>query len=317
MKISLCLLAATLVGCSGPGLDRYKELLAADKPVPPATGVRITYLGVNGYLLQSRDATVVIDPFFSKPSAAKVLLGSTLRPDSDRVAWAEKQFLPRQVDLVLVTHGHHDHLFDAPALALKTGARLVASPTSCKLVAKLPADQRPPDDRVTPILTDPSQDSQVLHFGAVTVQALRTEHDHIFGIMPFPGSTVPDHAPRKASDWVLGEPLAFIVTLGGKRIFVSSGSVHAPSAALVREVDLAIIGVALKESRRSFRAHLDVLNPRYVLPSHQDSIFDPVEKGFQFGLSANFDDVLSAYDSSGRARDHLLLLDYWRSWTLP
>ena len=51
------------------GLQRYRDFIVADQDVsfaPPKTGVRITYLGTNAYLLQSRDAALLIDPYFSR-----------------------------------------------------------------------------------------------------------------------------------------------------------------------------------------------------------------------------------------------------------
>ena len=53
-------------------------------------------------------------------------------------------------------------------------------------------------------------------------------------------------------------------------------------------MDLAILGVALPDSRARLHATLERLQPRYVLPSHQDNFFRPLNAGFQFGPFTDF-----------------------------
>ncbi|CAN5174867.1 hypothetical protein BH20VER2_BH20VER2_00060 [soil metagenome] len=80
-------------------------------------------------------------------------------------------------------------------------------------------------------------------------------------------------------------------------------------------IDLAILGVALPDSRRRLAATVRALQPRFILPSHQDDFFIPFDRGFTFGKMTNFPDVLRI-----RAREELpgrlILLDYFRPWTL-
>jgi len=53
-------------------------------------------------------------------------------------------------------------------------------------------------------------------------------------------------------------------------------------------VDLAILGVALPDSRARLPGALEHLEPRYILPSHQDNFFRPLAAGFQFGPLTDF-----------------------------
>ena len=52
-----------------------------------------------------------------------------------------------------------------------------------------------------------------LDIGAPTVHVFPAVHDRILGVMPFPGvrAAVPLRPPRRPSDWVCGEPLAFLI----------------------------------------------------------------------------------------------------------
>jgi L-ascorbate metabolism protein UlaG (beta-lactamase superfamily) len=312
------LLLACLCQCTGPGLKKYRDFVPGDatsSSALPASGVRVTYLGVNGYLLQSRDATVLVDPFFSRMPATSYVFSRNLKPNEGRVNWGMRQ-LPARADLILVTHGHPDHLFDVPIIAQRTGARIVASPTSCNLVRSL---HTVPERQIVPILTQPNPTlatQETRSFGNVTVQALFTEHDRICGmdIMPGRRDSVGE-APKRGKDWVCGETLAFIVSMGGKRIFISSGMVHPLGQANLAPVDLAIVGVALPDPRKCLAETVRILRPRYILPSHQDNFFIAPERGFHFASTSDFDGVIKTLPD-WKPGQNLILLDYFRPWTL-
>lgn len=80
-------------------------------------------------------------------------------------------------------------------------------------------------------------------------------------------------------------------------------------------VDLAILGMALPDSRERLAAALARLQPRYFLPSHQDDFFRPLSAGFQFAPLSDFSRVQR--ESAQQKRSQLILLDYFRPWTLP
>ena len=189
-----------------------------------------------------------------------------------------------------MTHGHFDHLLDVPEIARRTAARVIASPTSCHLsqAAGVSASE-----------TVSLRAGDSVRLGSVRVHALPAVHDLIFGVMPFPGlrASVPRKAPVRPSDWVCGEPLAFLVEIGGKRIYVDSGGTPAALPPMeVGPVDLAILGVSLPDSRKRLVPALRRLRPRYVLPSHQDDFFRPLSDGFRFGSMTNFSAVLRSVE---------------------
>ncbi len=81
-------------------------------------------------------------------------------------------------------------------------------------------------------------------------------------------------------------------------------------------MDLAILGVALPDSRARFTATVRALRPRFTLPSHQDNFFAPFARGFAFGPLTDFRFVIRTQQQQ-QLPGKLILLDYFRPWTIP
>ena len=313
-----CAWGVGLVGSPVSGLLRYHSLVVSDSRAlsplisSPSSGVRVTYLGTNGYLLEASDSTILIDPYFSRIALAPLASNSPIKPNIIQIN-AGMNRLPKRVDAILVTHGHFDHLLDVPEIACRTGASIVASPTSCYLSQAVGA----PASKTFLVRAGDS-----VHFGGTRVHVLPAVHDRIFGMLPFPAvlTAVPQKPPRRPSDWVCGEPLAFLIEIGGKRIYVDAGGTVATlPQATAGPVDLAILGVYLPDSRHRLLPALRRLRPRYILPSHQDDFFRTLSDGFRFGPMTKFNEVLSSvekYQSNSPWAAQLILLDYFAPWTL-
>jgi L-ascorbate metabolism protein UlaG (beta-lactamase superfamily) len=314
-RVGLALKFAVFAFClSAPvasaSLDNYSALVVADSPgakQSPGT-VRVTYLGVNGYQFEASGQALLVDPYFTRVGLTAVALQWRIQPNETRIAFGLQHIRPR-ADAVLVTHAHFDHLLDVPEIMRQTHARLIAGETAANLVISCGID------RNRCLVLAPGSTRVV---GPWRIRVLPAAHDRILGWLPFRGTkTRPGTCPTKASDWRLGEPMAFFVEANGKRIYVDSGgTVEVLPPAEIAPVDLAILGVALPDSRKRFPAAVDRLRPKYVLPSHQDDFFAPAERGFAFGKLSDFNAVARPFQRH-EINSHLILLDYFRPWTIP
>jgi L-ascorbate metabolism protein UlaG (beta-lactamase superfamily) len=296
----------------GAGLGSYSHLVVSDSALRSRDGVRVTYLGTNGYQFEFKGHALLVDPYFSRADLLSVALGSRIQPDASRINDGLRHLAPK-ADAVLVTHGHFDHLLDVPAVMAKTRARLIASTSSVDLAKRAGASS---GDAVKP--------GDVRRIGPWKIRVLSATHDRLFGKVPFdrPPSQAGLSAeasgkarpPQRPADWICGEPLAFLIEVNGQRIYIDSGGTSTQLPPNER-VDLAILGMALPDSRTRLHAALERLRPRYLLPSHQDDFFRPLDAGFQFGQLTDFPFVQR--ESAQQNRTRLILLDYFRPWTLP
>src|SRR5437588_10392994 len=310
IKLSLCALIFS-AQIAHAGLEKYSALVVADKyPFTEAepNAIRVAYLGVNGFQFETNGHALLVDPYFTRVGLLSAGLNRPIQSDPNRVSEGLKHVRPR-VDAVLVTHAHFDHLLDTVEIMRRTRARLGSGPTAVQLVESFGV-LRNECEIVKP--------GNMRRIGRWTIRVFAAQHDRLFGKVPFDKceGKISSKSPVKASDWCVGEPLAFVIEAAGKRIYIDSGGVPgAPPAARTKDVDLAILGVALPDSRDRFVEAVNRLRPRYILPSHQDDMFAPVSRGFTFGKMTNFPALVhesKRKDLPGR----LILLDYFRPWTL-
>ena len=306
--MKLCLFALFLSGqLAYAGLQKYSRLLVADDiddASVPAASIRVTYLGVNGFQFETDGHALLVDPYFTRVGLWAGAFNERIESNPNRVSEGLQHVRPR-VDAILVTHAHFDHLLDAPEIMRRTRARLIAGPTAVRLVTSF---------GISGTACRAVKPGSVQRIGPWTIRVLAAQHDHLLGKIPFSGRP-PASKPAKASDWVLGEPLAFVIEAAGKRIYIDSGGTPgAPPGPNPGIVDLAVLGVALPDSRERFAEAVRQLKPRYIFPSHQDNMFGSFDRGFVFGKMTNFPAI--AREQRQHLPGRLILLDYFRPWTL-
>jgi L-ascorbate metabolism protein UlaG (beta-lactamase superfamily) len=188
---------------------------AATRPAEPAPAARspieLTYTGVAGWQITDGHTTVLTDPFFSRQPIPKDPT-TPVKGDAALVA----KYAPAHADLIVVGHSHFDHLLDAPAVALRTGAQVMGSASTIHYARASGV----PDDHLVPVKGGEDYD-----FGAFSVRAIPSLHSAIgdkHGKGLALGEIIPDGVtlPLTASRFAEGGTLAYLVRLGGHEVLV-------------------------------------------------------------------------------------------------
>ena len=82
--------------------------------------MKFTYLGHSSFLLEIKDTKILFDPFISGNELAKDLV------DINTI----------EADYIFISHGHADHVADAPAIAIRTGSKVIAAYEVCGWLEK-------------------------------------------------------------------------------------------------------------------------------------------------------------------------------------
>jgi len=85
--------------------------------------MQLTYLGHSCFLLQTKTATILFDPFITPNSLVQEIRKNAL--DRELISNLDPESI--HCDYVLLSHGHEDHVADAGTILKKTGAKLVSN----------------------------------------------------------------------------------------------------------------------------------------------------------------------------------------------
>lgn len=252
---SLALSVLALVGCSQPRATAPARPAAAKQPLA------FTYLGVAGWQLEGAGATILVDPYFSRPDLEQPLV-----PDAAAIA----RHAPKRADLIVIGHSHVDHLLDAPAVARATGAELMGSETTAKIAGAygLPAD------RIIPVKG--GEDYAFERFSVRVIPSLHSALDdkHTFG-RPISGTPT---APLRFADFEEGGTFIYLVRLGGHEILVASTANFIERELQGLSPDVAILAPGLRQEIHDYTCRLmrTLGNPPLVYVTHFDAWRTPV-----------------------------------------
>jgi L-ascorbate metabolism protein UlaG (beta-lactamase superfamily) len=197
--------------------------------------VRLTYLGHSAFLLEAGGDAVAIDPFLSGNPAAS--------HRSDQI----------EVQTILLTHAHGDHVGDTVDIAKRTGATVIATFELATYLAK---------------------------------QGIATNGGNHGGTIAFRGGTtkfVPAWHTSSYTDEFLapGVPAGHVVRFGGKTVYFAGDTCLFGDMALIgeEELDIAVIPIgdhftmgpadAVKAAR--------LLKAGLIIPCHYDT-FPPIKQ---------------------------------------
>lgn len=209
----------------------------------------ITFYGQSAFMVKTPAGKVLlIDPWITNPAN---------KSGKSDLAKLDK------VDLILVTHGHYDHVGNAVTIAKKTGARLVAPYGLSRAMveyAGFPKQQAGYDT-----LGNYGGELTLLN-GEVKIAFIPAVHDS--------NLTVPAHAGKPARQVVGGNPAGFLISVKGGPVIYHTGDTDLFSdMALIKDfhpVDIMLVCIGDHFTMGPARAAQAVrlVDPKLVVPMH-------------------------------------------------
>jgi L-ascorbate metabolism protein UlaG (beta-lactamase superfamily) len=223
---------------------------------PKHDSITLTYLGVAGWQLDAAGKTILTDPYYSRPDAS----AATIAPDADAIA----AHAPVRADLILVGHSHYDHLLDAPAVALRTGAQLLGSATT----AHVGRASGVPDDHL--IAVKGGEDFEMDGYSVRVIPSLHSAigDKHVFGA----ALDADPQLPMAASGYAEGGTFAYLVRIAGHEILILDTANFIEREVEGLRPDIAIIAPGLRQQIHDYTCRLlhALGDPPHVIATHFD-----------------------------------------------
>jgi L-ascorbate metabolism protein UlaG (beta-lactamase superfamily) len=257
------------------------KLVSTGGPTPrnPHT-LAVRWTGFSNFELAYRDKIILLDAFIDRGSNYPAL------------GFAAADV--KRADVIVIGHGHFDHMSDAASIALRTGALVVGAPVTTE---KLAGQSVPPAQ----IRTVMGKGEEVLQFEGFTIEPILARHGqpdhHITEVMegaldaigpkPTPAQQAEEKAIRErgtSDPRVIREgTIAYLITLDdGFRIMYrdSGGHVTDQEKSVMQRVggvDLALVAVSADflPSLTTAQAleHMQLYKPDVYIPAHHDAAF--------------------------------------------
>ena len=191
--------------------------------------ISVTWHGHATFTIDVNGTKIVVDPYFDDNPSAKV--------KADEV----------EADVILLTHGHGDHVADALPIAKRTGAKLISN---FEIVGWISGQGH--------------ENCHPQHIGG----GFQHDFGHVKMTPALHGSGLPDGSYG-------GMPGGFLLTIEGKKIYISGDTALFSDMALIAPdgLDLAIlcIGDNFTMGPDDALLALEYLNTKAVIPCHYNT----------------------------------------------
>lgn len=237
--------------------------------------VTITWFGAATLLFDDGETQILVDAYISRPGATSILTGRPIDSDYARINWFLNEYRIRRLAAIIPGHSHFDHALDIGAIANRSSASVIGSPTTAQIArgAGVPEDQ----------IVIAEMDSEYT-FGQFTVRLIEGRHAPIGwrGQTPFPGTVdEPLPLPQPVTAFREGTSYSIVISHPAGTTLVQGSAGFRDGALDDIAVDAVALGVGLLEGlgddylQTYWQATVTATGARRVFPVHFDDFLAP------------------------------------------
>jgi L-ascorbate metabolism protein UlaG (beta-lactamase superfamily) len=292
-----------------PSMEPYRAL-ALEAAEVETGALRATFLGVTTLLFDDGETAILIDGFFSRPSAFRTI-ATRIVPDVAVIERTLARAGIHELAAVITVHSHYDHAMDAPEVARRTGALLVGSEST----ANIGRGAGLPDDMIRVF-----KDGDSITLGKLTVTAIRTAHfPHGIAMGEITAPLIP---PARATEYLDGGSYALLIEHAGRKLLVNGSAGFVPGALRGRDAEVVFLGITGLGTRDDdyrdgyWREVVDAVGAKRVVPIHWDDFTLPLDRPLE-AMPRLLDDIpLSMTFLLERAKDRGVDVRLATEWQL-
>jgi L-ascorbate metabolism protein UlaG (beta-lactamase superfamily) len=292
-----------------PSMEPYRALVL--ESAEAETGkLRAIFLGVATLLFDDGETAILVDGFFSRPSAFRTI-ATRVVPDVAVIERSLERAGIRELEAVLTVHSHYDHAMDSPDVARRTGALLVGSEST----ANIGRGAGLAEDSIRVI-----KDGDRMTFGKFAVTAIRTAHfPHGMAMGEITAPLIP---PARATAYLDGGNYSYLIEHGGRTLLVQGSAGFVRGTLRGRGAEVVFLGITGLGTRDDdyrdgyWREVVDAVGAKRVIPIHWDDFTLPLDRPLE-AMPRLLDDIpLTMSFLLERAKDRGVDVRFATEWQL-
>ncbi len=224
--------------------------------------MRLRWLGTAGFEFASGDTRLLLDPYLTRnPRALPV---QELKPIDFSTAEA-----------VLITHGHFDHAYDVPRIALASGCRVYASSMTCRRLAR----RSVPKEQLNVV-----EAPDFFEVGPFRIKAVPSRHITFdLPLITRTGLRILPHlfefVGRGTAFYPAGDVFGYLIEVERKVMYHIGSAWLNMDVLKEQELDVFFVPVQGHTDIAEISAGMACeLKPRMVVPHHHDDFYPPLSR---------------------------------------